>query len=197
MAQRRDGRLLVERAIDSKDAPKSRSRRPRAARSVTVNLAESPLGWLLSRRLVNDRQFDAGERLRADWERGQFAPRITMSWDAAPVSGRRGGSGGVVDLSGTQIDRKAAFPRGDRRCRARFGRHPMASRLFRRGHARGGDRPRMAGASGQVGAHARARPRRGLLPRRLSAIDAPRGPSVRSCGHANPFRSYVPGTCPS
>ena len=88
MAQQRNGRLLVEPAIDSEDAPKSRSRRSRPARSVTVNLAESPLGWLHSRGLVNERQFDAGERLRADWERAQLVSRITMKWDAAPVSGR-------------------------------------------------------------------------------------------------------------
>jgi hypothetical protein len=109
LAQQRDGRLLVERGIDSQDAPKARSRGGRPARSVTVNLAESPLGWLHSRGLVDDRQFDAGERLRADWERAHLAPRITMKWDAAPVSGRRGGSTAALDLSGSQIDAKRRF----------------------------------------------------------------------------------------
>ena len=88
--------MLAERAIDDgRGAEESRSRRARPARSVTVNLAESPLGWLHSRGLVSRRQFDAGERLRADWERAQLAPRITMAWDAAPVSGRRGASSGA------------------------------------------------------------------------------------------------------
>ena len=32
-----------------------------------------------------------------------------MSWDAAPVSGRCGGSGGAVDLSGSQLDAKRRF----------------------------------------------------------------------------------------
>ena len=109
MAQQRDGRLLVERAIDGGETPKARSRRGRPARSVTVNIAESPLGWLHSRGLVDDRQFDAGERLRADWERAQLAPRITMKWDAAPVSGRRGGSSTAIDPSGSQIDAKRRF----------------------------------------------------------------------------------------
>ena len=62
-------RLLVERAIDG-DLPRQRKRRP--ARSVTVNLAESPLGWLFARGHVSQRQFDAGERLRTDWERAQL-----------------------------------------------------------------------------------------------------------------------------
>ena len=109
MAVKQDGRLIAERALNDDEAPMTKARRSRPARSVTVNLAESPLGWLLSRGLVTHRQFDAGERLRADWERAQLAPRITMSWDAAPVSGRRGGSGGNVDLSGSQIDAKNRF----------------------------------------------------------------------------------------
>ena len=108
MSQVQGGRLLAERAIDDSDAPKSKAR-SRPARSVTVNLAESPLGWLYSRRLVTQRQFDAGERLRTDWERAQLAPRTTMAWDAAPVSGRRGGSGTDLDLSGSQIDSKRRF----------------------------------------------------------------------------------------
>lgn len=59
------------------------------ARSVTVNLAESPLGWLRSRALITARQFDAGEQLRTDWERAQLSPSVTMRWDAAPTG--RGG----------------------------------------------------------------------------------------------------------
>jgi hypothetical protein len=101
---------MIERAIDAEHAPKGslkRGRRP--ARSVSVNLAESPLGWLFSRGLVTERQFDAGERLRSDCERAQLAPRITMSWDAAPVSSRRGGASVSPDLSGSQIDARRRF----------------------------------------------------------------------------------------
>lgn len=109
MTECTNGRLMVERAIDDEEAPKAKSRRGRPARSVTVNLAESPLGWLHSRGLVTRRQFDAGERLRSDWERAQLSARVTMSWDAAPVSGRRGGAGVNVDLAGSQIDAKRGF----------------------------------------------------------------------------------------
>ena len=104
------GRLLSERSIES--AGPDDKRRPssaRSARSVTVNLAESPLGWLLSRGLVSPRQYDAGERLRADWERAQLAPRVTMSWDAAPVARGRGGSASTPDCGAAQIDAKRRF----------------------------------------------------------------------------------------
>src|SRR5437870_2327102 len=83
-------RLLAERSIEAGIASETAGLRP--IRSVTVNLAESPLGWLFARGFVTKRQFDAGERLRSDWERAQLAPRVTMAWDSAPVSrGRCGG----------------------------------------------------------------------------------------------------------
>src|SRR5258708_998510 len=92
-------RLLTERSIE----PVS-SRAARPVRSVTINLAESPLGWLFARGHVSRRQYDAGEKLRHDWERSQLAPRVTMSWDAAPVSRTRGGSSLQPDLNGAQLD---------------------------------------------------------------------------------------------
>ena len=98
-------RLLVERPLPQ-DGP---ARRGRAARSVTVNLAESPLGWLLARGHVTQRQFDAGERLRLDWERAQLGARVTMAWDAAPVSRSRGGSASAVDLGSSQLVAKRRF----------------------------------------------------------------------------------------
>ena len=109
MSEYESRRMLVERSIDAVSAPKGRLKRKQPARSVTVNLAESPLGWLLSRQLITERQFDAGERLRADWERAQLASRTTMAWDAAPISGRRGGPSAGIDLSGSQIDAKRRF----------------------------------------------------------------------------------------
>lgn len=99
-------RLLVEREIKG-DPPAKRGGRP--ARSVTMNFAESPLGWLFARGHVNQRQFDAGERLRSDWERAQLGQHVTMSWDAAPVSRSRGGSAQRADLSASQLDAKRRF----------------------------------------------------------------------------------------
>jgi hypothetical protein len=84
-------RLLVERPLprDGEERGRRTAQMPargarRPARSVTVNLAESPLGWLRARGLVSQRQFDAGETLRADWERARLGPRVTMRWDVAP-----------------------------------------------------------------------------------------------------------------
>jgi hypothetical protein len=72
-------------------------------------MAESPLGWLFARGFVSQRQFDAGERLRSDWERAQLAPRVTMAWDSAPVARGRGGAAVAPDLNGAQIDAKRRF----------------------------------------------------------------------------------------
>jgi len=97
-------RLLVEQSLDGNEKS---GKRP--ARSVTRNLAESPLGWLFARGHVSRRQFEAGERLRIDWERGQLSSRITMSWDAAPIARSRGGAAPGVDLNGSQLDAKRRF----------------------------------------------------------------------------------------
>jgi hypothetical protein len=103
-ARRDEGKLLVERAVDPHPGRGEQRKGARPARSVTVNLAESPLGWLYAHGHVSGRQYDAGERLRFDWERSQLDPRVTMTWDAAPMSGSRGGAGRAPDLNGAQID---------------------------------------------------------------------------------------------
>ncbi|RYE02663.1 MAG: hypothetical protein EOP61_07790 [Sphingomonadales bacterium] len=83
---------------------------PRAGRgrTVTVNLAESPLGWLRSRGLVDARQFEAGERLRTDYETAALGPRVTMRWEVTPRAPRRGPPAGL-DPSLAQISAKRRF----------------------------------------------------------------------------------------
>ena len=82
-----DPRILIERPLpqDGKEREDGKNRK-RMARSVRVNLAESPLGWLHSRGHLTDRQFDAGEKLRMDWERANLAPSVTMRWHAVPLA---------------------------------------------------------------------------------------------------------------
>lgn len=104
-------RLLTECAIEG-DVVGQGSRSPggrRPRRSVTVNLAESPLGWLYAHGHVSRRHFDAGEALRRDWERGQLSSRVTMAWDGAPVARGRGGQAGGIDLAAAQIDARRRF----------------------------------------------------------------------------------------
>jgi hypothetical protein len=95
-------RLLAERALPQDGEAKG----VRRTRSVTVNLAESPLGWLKARGLVDDRQYEAGERLRGDWTVAQMAPRVTMRWDAAPRSSTPQGAPDALDPTLAQIAAK-------------------------------------------------------------------------------------------
>ncbi len=87
---------LVERELNV-EGPRKRAGSSRRRRSVTVNLAESPLSWLHARGHLDDRLFDAGERLRADYERAQLGPNVTMRWDPVRVKG-----GGDTGLSPTE-----------------------------------------------------------------------------------------------
>lgn len=81
-----NNRELVEREL-TVEGPRRRSGVGRKRRSVTVNAAESPLGWLHAHGHLDDRLFDAGERLRADYERAQLGPNVTMRWDPVRVKG--------------------------------------------------------------------------------------------------------------
>ena len=107
MGNRAGPRILTERGLGSNLEAACPSTRP--ARSVTVNSVESPLGWLFARGLISQRQLDAGERLRTDWERAQLAPWVTMTWDSAPIARGRGAAAPRADLNGAQIDAKRRF----------------------------------------------------------------------------------------
>jgi hypothetical protein len=97
--------LVVDRALPQ-DGESAASRK---VRSVRVNLAESPLGWLRARGLVSERQLAAGEALRRDYERGALPQRIVMRWDASPPGKtlRGGNQPGASTLA--QIDARSRF----------------------------------------------------------------------------------------
>lgn len=92
---------------------------------VTVNHAESPLAWLRRRRgrngepILDDGQFAAGERLRADHTHGAIVPGLRgMAWSALG-SGAGGGSGrdprgGLVELTDTTLAARARLERAMR-----------------------------------------------------------------------------------
>jgi hypothetical protein len=72
--------------------------------SVVVNDGESPLAWLARRKgrdgrsMISPNQFVAGEKLRADFTRGNLSPRVTSNW-GAPTSRRSGAhAGDISDL---------------------------------------------------------------------------------------------------
>lgn len=98
-------RELVECGIDDRGVVRRDGAR---RRSVTVNVAESPLGWLRSRGKVDARQFEAGERLRGDYETAALGPRVTMRWDATPAA-PRGGAAEHLDPTTAQIAAKRRF----------------------------------------------------------------------------------------
>jgi hypothetical protein len=82
-----------------------------SGRTFSVNVAESPLSWLRARNLVDARQFEAGERLRADYEMASLGPSVTMRWDASPIAkGRRGAPMGM-DPTMAQLSAKQRFER--------------------------------------------------------------------------------------
>ncbi|WP_305096416.1 DUF6456 domain-containing protein [Croceibacterium aestuarii] len=84
-------RRLVQREL-TPEGPRHRGGAAPRRRSVTVNLAESPLTWLYARGHLDDRLFIAGERLRADYERAGLSPGVTMRWDVVRIrsTGQRG-----------------------------------------------------------------------------------------------------------
>lgn len=98
-------RVLVERELTIEGPKRGGSARGKR-RTVTINLRESPIAWLHARGHLDDRQFDAGERLRADYERAQLSASVTMRWDPVRVDG--GGGDGLTPTE-RQIAAKDRF----------------------------------------------------------------------------------------
>jgi len=73
--------------------------------SLRVNLAESPLAQLARRKnrtgepFLTSNEVMAGERLRADYTRGQIMPRLGANWEASVSSGPRAGNDGIGNLT--------------------------------------------------------------------------------------------------
>ena len=104
-------RALVERTIEDGHVVRHAPAR-RSGRRVSVNDAESPLAWLRARRLVDARQFEAGERLRDDYEMAALGPRVTMRWDAASMAPPGGAPSAGLDPTEAQIPAQRRFPPG-------------------------------------------------------------------------------------
>ena len=89
----------------------------RGHESLLMDLDESPLAWLARRKgrdgkpLLSAASVAAGEKLRADFTRGQMAPRVTANWEASVTSGRRSGGGTPADLADAAIAARARVSR--------------------------------------------------------------------------------------
>jgi hypothetical protein len=78
------------------------------------DLSESPLAWLARRKdkdgrpMLTQAEFDAGERLRADFWFAQMTPRLTVNWSLllSAGGGKRGGSDPAPDLRDSVIAAK-------------------------------------------------------------------------------------------
>ncbi|MEM8749395.1 MAG: DUF6456 domain-containing protein [Pseudomonadota bacterium] len=81
-----------------------------ATQAVSINLNESPLARLRSARTADGQpwlgepEFAAGERLRADFDRGQLMQKTTSSWEMRSDQGAKGQPGGKIDLADAAID---------------------------------------------------------------------------------------------
>jgi hypothetical protein len=106
--------------------PAASSKRSAAPCSATVNDCESPLAWLRRRKdrdgeaLISQAQFDAGERLRADFWFAQMTPRVTVNWSGATPS-QRGRRAGMAHRTDADIIDNIAAARERRRALAGAG----------------------------------------------------------------------------
>ncbi len=95
------GRTLAEGGADALSAPQrdevaTTVAGPWGIDKVTINLAESPLAQIAARKDRHGRRFlgqtevDAGERLRADYERACLVPRLGINWEQPISKGKAG-----------------------------------------------------------------------------------------------------------
>jgi hypothetical protein len=78
-------------------------------RTVTINLAESPLSWLYARGHLNDRQLLAGEKLRGDYEAAAMGPQVTMRWENVPLSREKRAAPSGLNQTERMISAKKRF----------------------------------------------------------------------------------------
>lgn len=113
-----DGRALAARregptedfAAQHQERARSTVKAGGAAEQVMLNLSESPLGALARRKdrdgspFLAPRQIMAGERLRADYTRGQLIPRTGVDWSSFGTGvGRGGRDNGIAELSDSAL----------------------------------------------------------------------------------------------
>ena len=102
--------ILIERPLFCDgEVPESVRSGGHHPRSVTVNIAESPLSWLKARSKITNQQFLAGEALRRDYENAALGPRVTMRWGAPPMDRNRRGAPSPDAQTHSQIAARQRF----------------------------------------------------------------------------------------
>ncbi|MBE3109893.1 MAG: DNA replication protein [Acidobacteria bacterium] len=82
-------------------------------KTVALNAGESPLGWLRNRKdrkgqpLLTSEQYEAGERLRSDYDFAHLAARVTSDWSGLAPSSRSRRSAAAADIRDEVIAAKA------------------------------------------------------------------------------------------
>lgn len=111
---RREGETVSLQKSDALDVPQRELGTVRVdvqgqVGEAIINLAESPLALLMRHKtkqgtpFLSRAEFDAGERLRADYTRGQLMPRLGANWTASVASGRRGADNSIADLTDSAL----------------------------------------------------------------------------------------------
>jgi hypothetical protein len=103
------GRAFLRRSLAGEDGfagqhrvmvSRSLAEDGRTRRSVMVNAAETPLGWLRNRKdgdgrpLLTEAEYEAGERLREDFTKAGLTARVTADWSLAPGTAPKGAGQG-------------------------------------------------------------------------------------------------------
>lgn len=98
----RAGREFLRRTMSGQDIAEAGAA---TATAPVINPEESPLGWLRRHKgrdgmpFLRDEEFDAGERLRADFWFAGMTPRVTSSWSVCGLGGgRRAVPGAGVEI---------------------------------------------------------------------------------------------------
>lgn len=108
-------------------AARSKPRAPKPRVSDTFNADESPIAWLRRRKdrngeaMISQPQFDAGERLRADFYFAQMTPRTTTNWSGMSPMQRGRRHGAALRSGADMLDNTAAAAERVRRALTAVG----------------------------------------------------------------------------